>query len=422
MSTTRIDVLVIGAGIVGLATARALLLAEPTLQLRIVEKEDAVATHQSGRNSGVIHSGIYYAPGSAKSRMVATGRAQLLEYARDRDISHEVCGKVVVATSVDQLGRLEALRARAAANNVPVAWVGRSGLADFEPDCDGLAALHVPTTGVINFEEVARALADDVMAQGGELSLGCAVASISESPDQVSVSTDGHDSISARLVVNCAGLQADRVAALAGQRTGVRIMPFRGEFLELSASGRDLVRHLIYPVPDPTFPFLGVHLTRGVDGTVHAGPNAVAAFMREGYRWVDFDREGLAELFLAADARRLARRYWRTGAGEVVRSLSHRAATRAVQRLVPGIAGEDLRPAGSGVRAQAVRPDGTLLDDFAFAESDRIVSVLNAPSPAATASLEIGREIATRVLAAAAAAAPPTFARVSSPPAETGPN
>ena len=413
------DVIVIGAGIVGLATARALLLSEPSLDVRVIDKEDAVATHQSSRNSGVIHSGIYYAPGSAKSQMVATGRSQLLDFAQDHDIPHDICGKIVVATSVGELGRLEALRARADANSIEVEWVGRSGLAGFEPHCDGLAALHVPTTGVIDFGRVSRSLADDVVGRGGELSLGSAVTAITESVDRVTVKTDRGGSAAARLVVNCAGLQADRVAALAGQRTGVRIMPFRGEFLELSESGRALVRHLIYPVPDQRFPFLGVHLTRGIDGAVHAGPNAIAAFTREGYHWTDFDGKGLAELFLASDARRLARRYWRTGTGEVVRSLSRRAATRAVQRLIPGIREGDLRPGGSGVRAQAIRPDGTLLDDFEFAESDRIVSVLNAPSPAATASLEIGREIAERTLSAAGASS--AVAHLSSPPPETAP-
>lgn len=226
--------------------------------------------------------------------------------------------------------------------------------------------------------------------------------------------------MTARLLVNCAGLQADRVAAMAGQDTGVRIMPFRGEFMELSADATPLVRHLIYPVPDPRFPFLGVHLTRGIDGTVHAGPNAVAALTREGYSWSDADAEGVRELLLGGDSRRLARRYWRTGSGEIFRSLSHRAATRAVRELVPEINGPDLLPGGSGVRAQAIRPDGTLVDDFEFAETDRVVSVLNAPSPAATASLEIGRAVAQRVLSASGAGARASHV-TSAPSVSAGP-
>jgi L-2-hydroxyglutarate oxidase len=394
----QIDVVIVGGGIVGLTTAHALGELLPGRRVVLLEKEARLAAHQTGRNSGVIHSGIYYATGSAKATMVAAGRAELLRFCADEAVPHEICGKVVVATDADEQQRLEALASRAAANGVPVARLDRRGLRELEPHVEGIAALHVPSAGIVHFPDVAEALARRLRGLGTDIRVATPVLDLRDGPGGIDVVTPT-ETLGARVLVNCAGLHADRIAAMAGADTGgVRIMPFRGEYHELVPARRGLCANLVYPVPDPAFPFLGVHLTRMLDGGVHAGPNAVPALAREGYRWRDVDRRDVTEMLGSGRTWRLARRYWRTGAGEIHRSLRTRAFVAALQRLCPEIRREDLVPAGSGVRAQAIDATGNLLDDFAFAETAHAVHVLNAPSPAATASFAIGRSIAARVV------------------------
>lgn len=395
---STVDVVVIGAGIVGLATARAVQDARPGTRIVVVDKEPVLARHQTGSNSGVVHSGLYYRPGSLKAALTVAGKVELERFCTERGVAWERCGKVVVATRPDELDALRTLAARAEANGVVAERIPLGRLRELEPYVDGIDALHVPGTGIVDYPGVCRALADDLTTAGAELRLATTVTGGEERPGVVVVRTD-RDDVEAAVVVNCAGLQADRLAAAwPGATTGVRIMPFRGEYHELVPARRNLVRNLIYPVPDPRFPFLGVHFTRRVDGTVEAGPNAVPAFAREGYRWRDVDLRDAAEIVRSRSSHALARRYWRTGLGEIHRSASRRAFVRALQRLVPDVRPDDLRRAGAGVRAQAIDAAGNLLDDFAFAETRRAVHVVNAPSPAATASLAIGRSIAARVV------------------------
>jgi L-2-hydroxyglutarate oxidase len=394
----KVDVVIVGAGIVGLATARALLAARPDMSVTVLEKEDGVARHQSGNNSGVIHAGLYYRPGSLKARLTLAGRAELIELCQDSGVRYDLCGKLVVATRSDELPQLDTLAERAAANGVAVTRLGPAGLREHEPHVAGLAGLHVPSTGIVDYPALCRVLADQFEAKGQELRLATPVTGLSEEAGGVVVETP-HEYIEARVLVNCAGLYSDRVANLAPtSHTEVRIMPFRGEYYKLRPHRRHLVRNLIYPVPDARFPFLGVHFTRMIGGGVEAGPNAVPALAREGYSWGAVDWHELAELAGARATRVLARRYWRTQLGEFHRSLSKAAFVRALQRLVPDVAGDDLARAGAGVRAQAIAPDGSLLDDFAVTETARMVHVVNAPSPAATASLAIGRQVAGRAL------------------------
>ena len=393
----RADVVVVGAGIVGLATARAVQLGRPGLRVVVVDKEARPAAHQSGHNSGVIHAGIYYRPGTQKAELCRAGRAELVDWCDRHDVPWRQSGKVVVATEPSELPGLAELERRATGNGVSITRIGPAQLTELEPYAFGLAALHVHETAVVDFELVCDGLADGIEARGGTVVLGCEVHGIDRRPDGILVRTSRGEVLAAS-VANCAGLHSDRLARLAGDDPGTAIVAFRGEYHELVPAARRMVKALIYPVPDPRFPFLGVHLTRGIDDQVHAGPNAVLALSREGYRWRDVDRSDLAELAGRGSSWRLARRYWRDGAAEVARSLSRRRLARALQRLVPEIEEADLRPGGSGVRAQAVGRDGRLLDDFAFAGDDRVVHVVNAPSPAATASLAIGRVVAARLL------------------------
>jgi L-2-hydroxyglutarate oxidase len=395
--TERTDVVVIGAGILGLATARALTARDPSRHVTVIDKESSPARHQSGHNSGVLHSGIYYRPGSQKARLCGSGREQLEAYCAAKGVPFERCGKVVVATHPNELAALATLRERGVANGLDVTPLDRAGLAEHEPHADGLAALFVPATGVVDFGEVCRHLADDLVAAGVRMSLGREVVGLREDSTEVVVdTTDGV--VHAARVVNCGGLQGDLVAQRAGLAPSIRIVPFRGEYATLVDERSYLVRHLIYPVPDPRFPFLGVHLTRGIDGRVHVGPNAVLALAREGYRRTDVSARQLARLATDRSVWRLARRYWRTGAHEVSRSVSPSRALVDVRRLVPEIESDDLIPhTHAGVRAQAVASDGTLVDDFAIDTTARTVHVLNAPSPAATASLALGAWIADGV-------------------------
>ncbi|MET9613441.1 L-2-hydroxyglutarate oxidase [Kitasatospora indigofera] len=404
------DVLVVGGGIVGLSAAYALTLARPGLRLGVLEKEDGFAAHQSGRNSGVIHSGVYYRPGSLKAGYAVGGAAEMVEFCREQGVPYEVTGKLIVATDRAELPRLRALAARGRENGIPVTELGPAQIADHEPEVAGTAALHVATTGVCDFPAVARGYARLAGEAGAALLTGTELRAVARRADGVTVQTSAGE-LRCAVLVNCAGLHSDRVARLAGDDPGVRIVPFRGEYYELAPGRRSLVRGLVYPVPDPAFPFLGVHLTRGVHGEVHVGPNAVPALAREGYDWRTVRPRELAGTLAFPGAWRIARRHWRHEAGELHRSLSKRAFTGAVRRLLPAVAEGDLVPAAAGVRAQAVARDGSLLDDFAFAGFDpddprstrRLVHVLNAPSPAATASLPIGREVARRTLAALAA-------------------
>lgn len=393
--STDLDVVVVGAGIVGLASARAVQLNRPGARVTVVDKEPRVAAHQTGRNSGVIHSGIYYPPGSNKANMVAAGRSMLMDLCARHEIATDLCGKVIVATRIDELERLRSLEERGRQHGLDISWLTRAQLREREPHCEGLAALLVPEAGITDYVGVCRALVAEITDHGGSVQFDTPVESISETTDGVTLLTPS-DAITARSMINCSGLHSDRVAKLAGRKVDARIMPFRGEYYELTPSARPLVKHLIYPVPDPRFPFLGVHFTRMIDGEIHAGPNAVVALAREGYTWRVANRIDLKEMVFDKGSWVLARKYWRTGAGEMFRSLSKAAFVRALQNLVPAVTAPDLIKSKAGIRAQAIRPDGTLVDDFEFADGPRSVHVVNAPSPAATASLAIGEEIAGR--------------------------
>ncbi|NUP23491.1 MAG: L-2-hydroxyglutarate oxidase [Streptomyces sp.] len=388
------DVLVIGGGIVGLSTAFAITRAAPGTRVTVLEKEPGPARHQTGRNSGVIHSGVYYRPGSLKARYAVRGAAEMVKFCAEYGIAHAVTGKLIVATEREELPRLHALVQRGRENGIPVRELGVSQIAEYEPEVRGLAAIHVGTTGVCDFVGVARQLAE---ASGAEIRYGAQVERVDRRADLgVAVRTTRGDVVRGRVLVNCAGLYCDEVARMTGDEPGVRIVPFRGEYYSLARPG--LVRGLVYPVPDPAFPFLGVHLTRGIDGDVHIGPNAVPALAREGYRWGVVRPREIGATVAWPGVWRMAGQHWRYGVGELRRSVSKGAFTEAVRRLLPAVTSDDLVPAAAGVRAQAVLRDGSLVDDFLIQEGDRAVHVLNAPSPAATASLPIGREVARRAL------------------------
>lgn len=400
------DILVVGAGIIGLSTAYALTRASPGIRVTVLEKEPGPARHQTGRNSGVVHSGIYYRPGSLKAQYALTGSAEIGKFCAEHGIPHETTGKLIVATAQAELPRLHALVQRGREHGIAVRELGPAQIAEYEPKVAGLAAIHVASTGICDFREVAAALARLAQDAGCRIRYGERVRTIERRADGL-VAVRGTDAegrpcpeIRTRVLVNCAGLHSDRIAELAGDDPGMRIVPFRGEFYELIPVRRGLVRGLVYPVPDPDFPFLGVHLTRDVHGGVHVGPNAVPALAREGYRRGTVRLRDLAATARFPGTWRIARRHWRQEAGEIHRSLSKRAFTADARRLLPALRPGDLVPAPAGVRAQAVLPDGTLVDDFLFAGSAPFVHVLNAPSPAATASLPIGREVARRALEA----------------------
>lgn len=391
------DLVVAGAGIVGLATAWAHQRRHPGASVAVLDKEPHLAPHQSGHNSGVVHSGLYYRPGSLKAELVASGRRALLGFCRERGLALDVCGKLVVATDEAEVTILADLQRRADANGVPATLVDPAGIRRLEPHVAGLAALHVPSAAIVDFAEVTRSLARAVQDAGGDVRLGEPVEAIHRSDGGLVVVETERGPVRGRVAVNCAGLHSDTLARASGLTPDTRIVAFRGEYHELVPHRRHLARTLVYPVPDPRFPFLGVHLTRMVDGSVHVGPNAVLALAREGYRWRDIDPAELWDLARAPALWALGRRHWRTGSGEVLRSVSRRAMVRALRRLVPEIEPADLMRTGAGVRAQAVAPDGTMLDDFVIEADGPIVHVLNAPSPAATASLAIGARIVDRL-------------------------
>jgi L-2-hydroxyglutarate oxidase len=388
-----VKIVIVGAGILGLATAYEITRRHPGATVTVLEKEDRVAAHQTGHNSGVIHAGVYYRAGSLKARLCRAGSVSMVEFCREHAIPVRVCGKLIVATDAEELPRLDALYERAMANGLPVTRVGPEQARDHEPHVACVAGIHVASTGIVDFGQVCRTLAGLVEAAGGSVRLGVPVTGLRPGPGaSTTVHTPAGDLAADRLV-NCAGLQSDRVARMAGLRPPARIVPFRGEYYELRPERRHLVQGLIYPVPDPQFPFLGVHLTRMIDGSVHAGPNAVLALAREGYAWRHVRPRDVADALGYRGLWRLARRHYRYGLTEVRRSLSPARFAASLARLVPEITRADIVAAGAGVRAQAIAPDGSLVDDFLFLARPGQVHVLNAPSPAATSSLEIGRHI-----------------------------
>jgi L-2-hydroxyglutarate oxidase len=391
------DVAIIGGGIVGLATAYQLTRELPGRRVVVLEKEAELAFHQTGHNSGVLHSGIYYKPGSLKAINCRQGKRLMEEFCAAEGISYEICGKVIVALDQAELPAMERIYERGQANGVACEVIGPERLAELEPHSAGIRAIHVPEAGIVNYKQVCQRLADRVRERDGQVLTSARVAKIERSNDRVVLTTAAGD-IEAAQVVNCAGLQCDRVTAMSGQQPEVKIIPFRGEYYELTPEAAHLCKNLIYPVPDPNFPFLGVHFTRMIQGGVECGPNAVLAFAREGYRKTDFNLADLAETLGYSGFRKLAAKYWKTGLGEMWRSASKAAFVRALQRLVPEIRAEHLHAAPAGIRAQAVAPDGSIVDDFLIQEADRIINVNNAPSPAATASLNIGKAIVERLV------------------------
>jgi L-2-hydroxyglutarate oxidase LhgO len=387
---------VVGAGIVGLATAREISLRRPDASVTVVDKEHSVAAHQTSHNSGVVHAGLYYRPGSLKARLCVLGRRLLEEFCAERGISYQKCGKVVVARTADEIPALRTVEARATANGVPgLRWLDPAGLAEVEPYAAGVAALHSPATAIVDFTEVAGAMAADA-----DIRLGFEVTSVKNGAAEVTLSGPAGE-LTTDWVVVCAGLQSDRVSRLAGDEAGPAIVPFRGEYWRLRPERADLVRGLIYPVPDPEYPFLGVHFSRRVDGSVDAGPNAVLALAREGYRRLDVVPADLAETLAWPGFRAMARRHWRTGLQELYGSLSKRAFVAEAARLVPEVGVDDLVPAPAGVRAQAVDADGSLVDDFRIGRvgpQGRIMTVRNAPSPGATSSMAIAAHLVDTLL------------------------
>jgi len=397
VATPHFDVVVVGAGIIGLATARELQRRDPEARVAVLDKEASPGAHQTSHSSGVVHRGVYYAPGSLKAQLCVEGAAALLAYCDERGIPVLRCGKVVVATDAAELPRLEELYRRSVANGVPgVELIGRERLRELEPHVAGVRALHSPETAVVDFARVAAAYADDVRAAGGELLLGREVVGLARRDGTAFVETSGGTVEAARVVV-CGGVHADRLAALSSAPEEPRIVPFRGDYLRLRPERRHLVRGLVYPVPDPAFPFLGIHTTVRPDGDVWLGPNAVPALAREGYRKRDVSLRDVRDALRARGFRRLARGHWRMGLGELVRDVSTRRFVASARKLLPELEVADVLPGPSGIRAQALAVDGTLLDDFVFHETDGVVHVRNAPSPGATSSLAIARVIADRV-------------------------
>lgn len=389
------DYVIIGGGIVGLATAREIG-RRTGAKIALVEKEARVAAHQSGRNSGVIHSGIYYKPGTLKAELAVRGNRAMVSYCRERRIPVEVCGKLIVATGRDELPRLSALAERAKENGIEAEWLGGSAIASVEPHAGGLAALRIRSAGITDYRGVCASFAEEIRAAGGEIRMGSAVEAIERTSSSTRVRLTG-GTVEARFVIACAGLQSDRVARLDGLDPEVRIVPFRGEYWEIVRERRSLVRALIYPVPNPDFPFLGVHLTRMIDGSVHAGPNAVLSLAREGYKKSDVSLRDLASTLSWPGFWKMAAANLGEGLSEARRSFSKRRFVDSARRLVPGLRERDLVAAEPGIRAQALRADGSLADDFLFARGERSLHVLNAPSPAATASLEIAARIADQL-------------------------
>ena len=395
---SQYDLTIIGGGIVGLATALKITAAHPSVRLLLLEKEAELARHQTGNNSGVIHSGLYYRPGSLKAQSCVTGRKALIDFCDENSVPYEICGKVVVATSPEEVQRLQHLHSRGVANGLQgLEVIGPARLKEIEPHATGIKGLYVPETGIVDYKKVALAYAEKIRDANGDIRLSQRVVGILDRPDEIVLQTSGGD-YRTKYLINCCGLQSDIVANMMGNGHGDgteehRIIPFRGEYYKIAPARQFLVKNLIYPVPDPTFPFLGVHFTRMAKGGVEAGPNAVFAYAREGYRHTDIN---LADLWRTVSFKgfwAITGKYWQTGFGELYRSLSKSAFVRALQKLLPEIRESDLVPGGAGVRAQAVSASGALVDDFVIKQSHHTIHVLNAPSPGATASLAIGQQI-----------------------------
>ena len=390
------DVAIVGGGIVGLATAWQLTRKHPGKKVIILEKEAGVAQHQTGHNSGVLHSGIYYKPGSLKAINCREGKLAMQAFCEDEGLPYDVCGKVIVAVDESELPALERIYERGQANGVKCERIDAPRLRELEPYAAGIKAIHVPEAGIVDYKQVCERLAEKIRNAGGEIHQHCKVRGMPQHDGRVVLETTQGD-FEANYVINCAGLHSDRVTKLSGQPVEAKIVPFRGEYYELLPDAEHLCRNLIYPVPDPKFPFLGVHFTRMIHGGIECGPNAVLAFSREGYKKTDINLRDLFESLTYPGFLRMAMKHWKMGLGEQWRSFSKSAFVKALRRLMPDIKKEHLRPAPAGVRAQALNREGSLVDDFVIAESERILNVCNAPSPAATASLNIGRLIVEKL-------------------------
>ena len=395
----KADITIIGTGIVGLATAYKIQEKNPGLKIQVLEKESKVSAHQTGNNSGVIHSGIYYKPGSMKARNCTYGYKLLLDFCDENDISYEICGKVIIASDKRELPGMEFLYKRGIENGLEgLKLLQKEELNDYEPHVIGIGGILVPQTGIIDFKKVSQKLEENIRSNGAEVFFDQKVHRIEIKNNQTIISTPSQ-SFTSKLVINCAGLYSDKIARLTHQNVSVKIIPFRGEYFKIKPEKRHLVKNLIYPVPDPSFPFLGVHYTRMIDGGIEAGPNAVLAFAREGYKKTQINLPELAETLTWPGFIKVASKYWKTGFGEMYRSFSKKAFTRALQKLIPEIEEKDLEVGGAGVRAQACDRSGGLLDDFLIYENENAINVCNAPSPAATSSLSIGEAIAKLAIA-----------------------
>lgn len=397
-SKTVGDIIVIGGGILGLSTAMCILQSRPGTRLVLIEKEQSLTRHQTGHNSGVIHSGLYYKPGSLKAINCREGYQQLLKFCQEESISHEICGKIVVATTKNELPGLQELYRRGVANGLRnLRFLNPNEILEREPHCQGIQGLFVPEAGIVDYTEVAKKYAEKIITMGGEIILGEQVISLKQQGSQVEVIGQSR-TWKAERVIACAGLQSDRLARETEHNLPLRIIPFRGEYYQLNASASKLVKHLIYPVPDPAFPFLGVHFTRMINGGIECGPNAIFAFGREAYKKTDFNISDTWESLSWPGFRKVAKMHWRKALGEYHRSFSKQAFVKALQKLIPEIQAEHLEVGGSGIRAQACDRTGNLLDDFDFRVHKNIIHVCNAPSPAATASLAIGKIIANQLI------------------------
>lgn len=390
------DYIIIGGGIVGLSVGYTLMKRYPHVKLLVIEKEKELASHQTGHNSGVIHSGIYYKPGSYKARFAKAGSERMVAFCKEHGIDHDICGKVIVATKEEELPILHNLYERGLQNGLDIKLISRDELKQIEPYAEGIAAILVPMAGIVNYKQVSEKLGELILTAGGEIKLNSPVQKIDERDDQVTVETD-QATYACRTLINCAGLQSDRIARMTGYYPDLRIVPFRGEYYKLVPEKRYLVKNLIYPVPNPDFPFLGVHFTRMINGDVEAGPNAVLSFKREGYVKTDFNLKDFGDIIGYKGFWRLAGKYMKEGIEEMVRSFSKEKFVESLQQLIPEVQSEDLIVAPAGVRAQALMSDGSLVDDFQIIHGKHSVHVCNAPSPAATASLMIGEEIVNRM-------------------------
>jgi L-2-hydroxyglutarate oxidase len=394
--TQQYDFVVIGGGIVGLSAAREILAKYPGASLVLLEKEKKLSAHQTGHNSGVIHSGIYYKPGSFKAKFARAGNLSMVNFCKEHSISYDICGKVIVATQPNELSQLENLYQRGLQNELNIKRISVGELREIEPHVVGLSGVQLPAAGIVNYSEVCKMFAKLLIELGGEVRLDHKVSAIQVSTERVIVETN-QDVIEAKYLINCAGLYSDRIANMGNAKTEVKIIPFRGEYFELNENKRHLVKHLIYPVPNPNFPFLGVHFTRMIGGQVEAGPNAVLALAREGYKKTDVNVRDLMEVLCYPGFWALSAKYWKEGCEEMVRSWSKAAFVRSLQTLIPEITADDLVPTEAGIRAQGLKPNGDLVDDFHIVQLNRALHICNAPSPAATASIEIGKYIASKI-------------------------